>query len=238
MPIPFRSRGEQPDEPEENAESDLARRVLAHAGTPEEKLERLLAERSRELEEQAARFEQAMGDLERREELLRDMRASVERMLRLGADDLTERDAELQERDREHVEREKQLAADEAELNRRRSELGAVELKREAVEQRERAVAVREQELAGSSPQGAERQAAPGSAAEVTLLFVPGIGAAQGYRLVEIEARTLAPGTPLELDDGDYVVARLGRAPLPADRRQCAYLERDASGSSESGGSS
>jgi hypothetical protein len=242
VPIPFRSRGEQPDEPDEHAESDLARRVLAHAGTPEEKLERLLAERSRELEEQAARFEQAMEDLERREELLRDMRASVERMLRLGADDLTEREAELQERDREHLERETQLVADEAELNRRRSELGAVELKREAVEQRERAVAAREQELAGPSPLGAEQQAEPGGAlgptAEVTLLFVPGIGATHGYRLVEIEPRTLAAGASLELDDGDYVVARLGRAPLPADTRQCAYLERDASGSSESGGSS
>jgi hypothetical protein len=76
-------------------ETDVARRVLAHASSPEEKLERLLAERSRELEEQAARFELAMEDLERREALLRDMRASVERMLRLGTTDLTEREAEV-----------------------------------------------------------------------------------------------------------------------------------------------
>jgi len=242
MPSPRRSRGEQTDEPEDEVQSDLARRVLAHAGSPEEKLERLLAERSRELEEQAARFEQAMEDLERREELLRDMRASVDRMLRLGANDLTEREAELQERDRASIEREERLAADEAELNRRRSELGAVELKREAIERRERAVAVREQELAAAdattAAEGAEEHAEPDSepapAGEVSLLFVPG----PGYRLVEIEPRPLTAGASMELDGAQYVVARLGRAPLPADTRRCAYLERGASGSSESGGSS
>lgn len=225
MPLTRRSREEpveEPDdEPDDHSQSDLARRVLAHAGTPEEKLERLLAERSRELEEQAARFEQAMEDLERREQLLRDMRASVERMLDLGATDLTEREAEIRELSREVAERATQLQTEEAELARRRSELGAVELKREAVERRERALAAREEQLAAVRPAGAEPDTT------VSLLFVPGAA----YRLVEVEPRDLVPGAVVEVDGAEYVVARLGPAPFASDRRRCAYLESGVSGS-------
>jgi hypothetical protein len=246
MLIPRRSRGDKDSEPEEASDTGLARRVLAHAGTPEEKLERLLAERSRELEEQAVRFEQAMNDLERREELLRDMRTSVDRLLRLGASDLTEREVELQELGREFMEREARLSAEEAELNRRRSELGAVELKREAVEQRERTLAVREQEVAAAEAQrAAEPQVEPARAAAedirpsvaeapVSLLFAAGAA----YRLLEIEPRALTAGSTVDLDGQTYVVARLGRAPLPADGRRCAYLEPSVGGSSGASGSS
>lgn len=240
MLIPRRNRTEKDAEPEETTDSSLARRVLAHAGTPEEKLERLLAERSRELAAQAARFEEAMQDLERRELLLRDMRASVERLLRLGASDLTEREVELQDLGREFMEREARLSAEEAELNRRRSELGAVELKREAVEQRERALAAREEEAATA----ADARAAETGAAEdthateveaaVSLLFVAG----SEYRLLEIAPRPLEPGSAIDLDGRTYVVARLGRAPLPADDRRCAYVEPSAGRSPDSGGSS
>lgn len=228
MALIRRSREEHVEEPDDEAQSEFARRVLAHAGTPEEKLERLLAERSRELEEQAARFDQAMEDLERREQLLRDMRASVERMLRLGATDLTEREAEIQELSREVEERTAQLKADEAELTRRRSELGAVELKREAVDRRERAVAAREERLASATPTLDEHDTA------VSLLFVPG----PAYRLVEVESRELTPGAVVEVDGSEYVVARLGPAPFAGDRRRCAYLERGVSGSPGSDGSS
>ena len=253
MLIPRRGRDEKesgPKEPgpEEPGNTDVARRVLAHAASPEEKLEQLVGARSRELEEQARRFEEAMTDLERREELLRDMRASVERLLRLGTSDLTEREVELQELGREFLEREARLSAEEAELNRRRSELGAVELKREAVEQRERALAAREEELAAAEagraagpPEGgqatSDRSGVPPAGPTVglvTLLFVPG----PAYRLVEVEHRSLAVGASLELDGEDYVVARIGCAPLPGDDRMCAYLENGASGSSASGGSS
>ena len=105
----------------------------------------------------------SMADLERREELLRDMRASVERLLRLGTKDLTEREVELQELGREFMEREARLSAEEAELNRRRSELGAVELKREAVEQRERALAAREEELAAAEASSPDPAASGGT---------------------------------------------------------------------------
>jgi chromosome segregation ATPase len=215
--------------------------VLAHA-SPEERLEQLLAARSLELEEQASRFEEAMADLERREELLRDMRASVERLLRLGTRDLTDRELELQELGREFLEREARLSAEEAEVNRRRSELGAVELKREAVEQRERALAQREREV-DTDEQAATRSTEPNTAeaedlvqadaARVTLLFVPG----PAYRLVEVEHRSLRSGEPVEVDGEPFVVARVARSPLPQDVRVCAYLERESS-ASESGGSS
>jgi hypothetical protein len=219
MPLLRRSH-DDPDDRKDEEQSELARRVLAHSGTPEEKLERLLAERTRELEEQAARFQQALADLERREQMLRDMRASVDRMLHLGATDLTARESVIEEVSREVEERQTRLLADEAELARRRSELGAVELKREAIEHRERAVAAREARLAAAGAEaGAEAEQQDPS---VSLLFVPG----STYRLVEIERRELAAGSQVEVDGSTYVVSRLGRAPLPGDRRTCAYLER------------
>jgi hypothetical protein len=246
MLIPRRGREEKEKEPETESpgETDVARRVLAHAASPEEKLEQLLAARSRELEEQAHRFEQAMTDLERREELLRDMRASVERLLRLGTNDLTEREVELKELGREFLEREARLSAEEAELNRRRSELGAVELKREAIEQRERALTAREEELAAAEVRSAAESPANDevtpdqssvptggpAAGLVTVLFVPG----SAYKLVDVEHRSLDVGAPIELDGDDYVVTRIGRAPLPGDERLCAYLEPGAPGSSAS----
>jgi hypothetical protein len=155
---------------------------------------------------------------------------------------------ELQELGREFLERESRLSAEEAELNRRRSELGAVELKREAVEQRERALAAREEELAAAELHRATESAIDGEATSersdvptaarqvdlVTLLFGP----EPAYRLVEIEHRSLTVGAPLELDGEDYVVTRIGRAPLPGGYRACAYLERGSPGSSVSGGSS
>jgi hypothetical protein len=217
--------------------------VLAHASSPEEKLERLLAERSRELEEQAARFELAMEDLERREALLRDMRASVERMLRLGTTDLTEREAEVEQLNRDVVERRARLSTEEAELERRRGELGAVELKREAVEQRERALAAREEQLeaqrAAQVTELAARSEADGTTdidgeRPVGLLFVPG----PAYTLVEVETRALAPGAAVVHEGKSFVVMRLGPAPFPGDRRTCAYLERVEPESSESAGSS
>jgi DNA repair exonuclease SbcCD ATPase subunit len=244
MLIPRRPR-EDESGPEDAGGTDVARRVLAHAASPEEKLERLLAERSRELEEKAARFEEAMADLERREELLRDMRASVERLLRQGTTDLGEREVELRELSREFLEREARLSAEEAELPRRRSELGAVELRREAVEQRERALTAREEELAAAearraataAPETAPVRAAgdPSEAARpVSLLFVPGAS----YRLLEVEEQELAPGAVLSLEDEPYVVSRIGPAPFPGDSRRCAYLERGPSAAPASGGSS
>jgi hypothetical protein len=212
------------------------RRILASDSDPEQLLEALLAERRREIEEQAARPEKAVRDLERREQLLRDSRASVERLLRLGTSDLESREAELVELQRDVTEREERVRADESELARRREDLGAVELKRAALEARERALAEREEELAR---QGADVPApsAPDEAASIRvplLAFVPGAG----YRLRELERAPLHAGETVTLDDDDYVVARMGPSPLPGDPRRCAYLVRGPRGALPSDGSS
>lgn len=210
----------------------LVRRVLSTGPNPEERLEELLAQRRSELDEHAEQLHASIAELERREELLRDSRASVERMLRLGTSDLEARETELTGYLRELTEREKVLGEAEEELGRRRQELGAVELKRAAVESRERAVEAREAELA-------EREAvapdvAPAKPESIELAFVPGAR----YALVELEAVSLMPGLELEVADETFVVARIGRSPLPGDGRRCAYLVRGTRGRDPASGSS
>jgi len=218
----------------------FVRRVLSPGPTPEERLEEVIAERRRELEAHAAQFDAKIADLERREEVLRDSRASVERMLRLGANDLEAKESGLAQLIDELEERESRLRAAESELERRRGELGAVELKRAAVEQRERAVAMREEQIAELEARLDERGAPevdvePASSdLPAQLAFVPGTD----YRLVEIDATPLAAGAVLLLDGTPYVVVRTGPSPLPGDERRCAYLVQGLRGTSVPGGSS
>ena len=201
------------------------RRVLSTGTNPEERLEELLAQRRHELDEHAEQLHASIAELERREELLRDSRASVERMLRLGTSDLEARETELTGYLRELTEREKLLAEEAEDLGRRRQELGAVELKRAAVERRERAVEEREAELA-------EREAAVptvrtrAETESIELAFVPGAN----YMLVELDPVSLALGLELDVADETFVVARIGRSPLPGDSRRCAYLVRGVRG--------
>ena len=209
----------------------IVRRALSTGPRPEERLEDLIAERRRELDEHAARFDESIADLERREELLRDSRASVERMLRLRTSDLEARESELTDFLRDLTERESRVAEAEAELARRRGELGAVELRRAAVEQRERAITVREDRIAELGSHTNEVDGAPSSALSglvftVELAFVPGLD----YRLVEIEHPDLARGVAIEVEGEEYEVARTGPSPLPGDRRRCAYLVRGTRG--------
>ncbi|MGI8862338.1 MAG: hypothetical protein ACR2GV_06405 [Gaiellaceae bacterium] len=199
---------------------------MAQAQTPEQQLENLLLTRRRRLEEQVARLHETVADLARREQLLRDSRASVERALRVGTSDLDLREAELASTIRTVTDREEQLRAGEAELARRRSELGAVELKREAVEQRERTLDEREAQV---SEREAGLELREQSLSEVVALaFVPGIA----YRLMEIEPTPLIAGAAFELEGGEYNIARIGPSPLPADDRRCAYLVASSGGGS------
>jgi hypothetical protein len=204
----------------------LVRRVLSSGPTPEERLEELLADRRRELDETAARFDESIADLERREELLRDSRASVERMLRLGRNDLEARENELTEFLRDLTEREARVAESEADIARRRQDLGAVELKRATIERRERDVEARETQLAELETGLAERSAesfGPGRRREdVELAFVAGTT----YRLVEHALSEVVSGATVELEGEKYVVGRIGPSPLPGDSRRCAYLVR------------
>ena len=226
-------------EHEEARRGGLVRRVLNQGPSPKQRLEELLAQRRLELDEHAARLRTSIAELEQREELLRDSRASVERMLRLGTSDLEAREAELTDFLSGLTEREAAVQEAEADIARRRQELGAVELKRAAVERRERALAAREEELEALRDELEERatEMAKSNAAEadpVELVFLPG----ERYRLVEIEPAQLTTGYALDVDDVEYTVARVGGSPLPHDARRCAYLVRGRSGLPESGGSS
>jgi hypothetical protein len=164
----------------------------------------------------------------------------VERALRVGAADLEAREADLVELANELDARETRIREEEAGLAVRRSELGAVELKRAAVEQREQAVAVREAEV---SAREAELESRVTASQETTaedaspvpvLLFVPG----EAYGLVEVERPPLRRGEAVEVDEEEYVVARVGPSPLPGDGRRCAYLVLGPRRPTPSGGSS
>ena len=217
-------------DPRDDGLGGLVRRVLSTGPTPEERLEELLAARRQELDEAAARFDASIADLERREELLRDSRASVERMLRLGRTDLEARENELTDFLRELTEREARIAEAEAEIARRRQELGAVELKRATIERRERDLEAREAQLAELEAETAQREAqvVPGEprAETVELGFVSG----PSYRLVESAMGDLAHGATVEIDGEEHAVERIGPSPLPGDRRRCAFLVRSAPG--------
>lgn len=197
----------------------IVRRLRRTEPTPEERLSGVIEEHRRELEEQTRRFEETLADLERREQLLSDSRASVERVLRLGTQDLDAREADIARLVRDLTEREARLREQEEDLARRRSELGAVELKRLAVEQRERALEAREERAAAEEHQ-LDLASSPAASAPVSLAFAPGAR----YALVEIEPRALERGDTLVLDGAERVVARVGPPPLPGDSRRCAYL--------------
>jgi hypothetical protein len=50
---------------------------------------------------------------------------------------------------------------------------------------------------------------------------------AQGYELRELDGPAPHEGDPVLLDGGRYRVERIGRSPLPGDRRPCLYLEAE-----------
>lgn len=218
--------------------SGFVRRVLNTGPSAEQRFEELLAQRRTELDEHAARLRESIAELERREELLRDSRASVERMLRLGTTDLEAREAELTDFLAGITERESALAAAEEDLGRRRQELGAVELKRAAVERRERALEVRQTELEEREAELEERAASATSIGDepilVELVFMPG----ERYRLVDVEPVELTRGYAFDIEGAEYTVARIGRSPLPGDDRCCAYLVRGREVLGESAGNS
>jgi predicted nucleic acid-binding Zn-ribbon protein len=54
------------------------------------------------------------------------------------------------------------------------------------------------------------------------IVFVP---STKGYALAELPGPTPEPGAYEDVDDGRFLVSRIGPSPLPADQRRCAYLE-------------
>ena len=221
-----RHHDENEEQPAKTAgPAGIVRRAFGQGTRPEEELERLLVERAAELEDYAARFEETALELNRREERLRDERASVERLLRQSTAELEAREKELVQFEHELEARDQRLRTSEAQLARRRSDLGAVELKRAALEQRERALETREAALAAREDRLAEGAGLEDRDVEpraVELYFVPG----PGYRLVEAGEEVVTPEAIVEIDGDEYHVARVGRSPLPGDSRRCAYLVR------------
>jgi hypothetical protein len=64
----------------------------------------------------------------------------------------------------------------------------------------------------------------PAPSVEGHVLLVP---SPDGYRLLEREGAPPAQGDLLDVDNDRFSVLRLGPSPLPADRRRCAYLQRE-----------
>ena len=54
------------------------------------------------------------------------------------------------------------------------------------------------------------------------LVFVP---RPAGYELRELEGEPPARGAEVELEGRRFVVVKIGPAPLPAEKRPCAYLQ-------------
>jgi hypothetical protein len=179
----------------------------------EEAVNALINERGREIEERTDQLREAIADLERREEQTARLRSAVEEVLHHGSTELDERHADLAALAVELSAREENIRAAELDLAARKQELGAVELRRAAVERREQAAAERE------AKRGGREQPILDTTAHI--LHVAG----NGYRIVSRTGTAPTVDTRLEIDGRPFVVTRVGRSPLPNDRRTCAYLE-------------
>lgn len=212
------------------------RSLFSSTSRADDELETVIELRSRELEEQTARLAETIADLEQRERRTQELQASVEEMLRAGSTELDQRQASLGELAAELASREQALAEGERLLEARRSELGAVELRRASVERREEALADRQRELdelrtelsrrieetelrsRTASEQDANRTA-PDSTAHVLLLVT------DRYTLRAADGPAPPAGSSVDVDGQSFRVTRVGRSPLPGDRRPCAFLE-------------
>lgn len=91
---------------------------------------------------------------------------------------------------------------------------------------RELAKRIAEEEQRRSEPAGeAETDDARRDGAGAHVLF---IADASGYELLSREGRVPEVGTEISLSEdgaGRYRVSKVGRSPLPGDRRRCAFLE-------------
>ena len=243
--------------PGRNATEDGIRhrlKALFSATDDEEAVEALIGERGREIEQRTEQLQTTIADLERREERTGQLRSAVEEMLRHGSAELDDRHAELAALALDLGARDEKVRADERDIAVRKQELGAVELRRAAAERREEAATEREGALERIAAQLAsrERHLAEAERAGVTagrraaanassgqrlshrddaaepdtarhILYLP----ADGYRMVECDGRAARVGALVEVDGQTFVVTRVGRSPLPGDRRACVYLEPD-----------
>jgi len=168
----------------------------------EEALERIAAElTSRELQLAEAERQIAESDTEigNRQRALAASQASVlERERRIG-----DQEAELDRLAAELAERERLLEAESASVTAGREELS-------------RAVATVSSGLRLVGPDDAPEGEVAGHVLYVT---------DAGYRMIERDGGAPGVDALVEIDERQFVVTRIGRSPLPGDRRTCAYLE-------------
>jgi len=74
------------------------------------------------------------------------------------------------------------------------------------------------------APPAPEPDVAPAQVQAGHVLFV---SAPDGYRLLQRDGPPPDRGAALALEDGAFLVLRLGPSPLPGDRRRCAFVERE-----------
>lgn len=145
---------------------------------------------------------------------------------------LAELDAEIGNRQRalaasqaSVLERERRVGDQEAEVARMLAELA--ERERLLEDERDHVAAGRE-ELSRAVAHVSSGLRLPGEATAAPLdpdghiLYV---AAADGYRIVECDGPAPGLHTEVEHDGRSFVVARVGRSPLPGDRRACVYAE-------------
>jgi len=196
--------------------SDLERRE-EQTGKLRSSVEEMLRHGSAELDERHAELAALALDLGARAEKVRaDERDIAVRKQELGAVEL--RRAAVERREEALVEREGALERVAAELASRELRLAEAE--------RASPIAGREapSRALASVSSGLplpDRDDAPERDAAGHILFLAG----EGYRVVEREGRAALVDELVEVDGQEFVVTRVGRSPLPGDRRACAYLE-------------
>ena len=125
------------------------------------------------------------------------------------------------DRDREAAEIEAQLARTREALSDRESALRRARVRLEELESERRGPAAQETAAAPpASDVGPERA----STGHVRFVAYP-----DGYRLLSSDERCARSGDVVEVEGRSFLVTRVGRSPLPGDRRPCAYLTTAAS---------
>ena len=196
--------------------SDLERRE-ERTGKLRSSVEDMLRHGSAELDERHAELAAVALDLRARDEKVRaDERDIAVRKQELGAVEL--RRAAVERREEAAKEREATLKRIAAELTGREIQLAEAE--------RASPIAGREGPLravvsVASGLPLPDRGDAAEPDATGHILFLAG----ESYRVIEREGQVSRVDALVEVDGKEFVVTRVGRSPLPGDRRACAYLE-------------
>ena len=124
------------------------------------------------------------------------------------------------ERDRHTAAVEGELARARASLSDRESALGQMRARLDELSERGGRT------TAGDAAARAARDAGPEGAWNGHVRFV---AYPDGYRLLSSPERCARSGDVVEVEGRQFLVTRVGRSPLPGDRRPCAFLTTDAS---------